>query len=236
MTGTKVPSLPEAWHSETVTRPSSEVHRRGLTVAIPVLVPGGAALVFRLLPRWMSPRRAYNIGFVAYWVGACFLLPVWLLGPQRVKNVLTRGRVPHSKETTLLLLPVVGAIATELLPNRRGVEPRVATVMVTTAAVNAVSEELLWRGLFLEQFPDDVVRGCLWPLAGFTAWHLAPQLILPSSKGRFRFLAGSAVVGGVSAAVSWRHKGLRHVMLPHALTDACGVSAARFRLGKPLSQ
>jgi predicted cobalt transporter CbtA len=62
----------------------------------------------------------------------------------------------------------------------------VAAVMIGSAAVNAVGEELLWRGVFLHQFPGDVVRGSLWPLAAFSIWHLAPQIVLPSRMGRWR--------------------------------------------------
>jgi membrane protease YdiL (CAAX protease family) len=108
----------------------------------------------------------------------------------------------------------------------------VATVMVVSAMVNAVGEELLWRGVFLAQFPDDVVRGALWPLAGFTVWHLAPQLVLPSSRGRLGFLVGATVVGATCTAAARRTGGLRNVLLPHVLIDACGVQVARFRLGR----
>jgi hypothetical protein len=86
--------------------------------------------------------------------------------------------------------------------------------------------------VFLEEFPGDVVRGALWPLTGFTVWHLAPQLILPSPLGRGRFLCGTAVVGSVATMSARRTGGLRGSLLPHVLTDACGVVAARFRLGR----
>jgi Type II CAAX prenyl endopeptidase Rce1-like len=208
------------------------MRRRPLILAIPALVPTSMALLFDLLRRRLSPRAAYNVGFAAYWAGWCFAAPVWLLGAAGARRALARGHRPDRTEVALLLLPVTGAVATELLPKRRSVSPAVATVMVASAAVNAVGEELLWRGLFVEEYPEDVIRGCLWPLAGFTLWHLAPQLILPSSKGRRQFVAGSAVVGGAFATVTWRHKGIRSVLLPHALTDACGVSAARFRVGR----
>jgi hypothetical protein len=57
-------------------------------------------------------------------------------------------------------------------------------------------------------------------------------LILPSPLGRERFVAGSAVVGVAMTIAAWRSGGLRHVVISHVLTDACGVSAARFRLGR----
>jgi hypothetical protein len=74
------------------------------------------------------------------------------------------------------------------------------------------------------------VLGSLWPLAGFSLWHLAPQIVLPSRFGRVGFLVGAAAVGAGSARVAWRTGGLRWVLLPHAATDFCGVTAARFRL------
>ncbi|MGA7271253.1 MAG: CPBP family intramembrane glutamic endopeptidase [Acidimicrobiia bacterium] len=103
--------------------------------------------------------------------------------------------------------------------------------MVATAAVNAPLEELLWRGAFLDMFPDSVVKGAIWPLAGFSLWHLAPQIILPSRLGKLRFLAGATVVGAVAAMTVWRRRGLRPVLWSHFATDAMGVVAARFRLG-----
>jgi hypothetical protein len=44
------------------------------------------------------------------------------------------------------------AVATELLPNRRDIDGKVAAVMLGTAAVNAAGEELLWRGITSRRF------------------------------------------------------------------------------------
>jgi membrane protease YdiL (CAAX protease family) len=195
-------------------------------------VPLSMTAVFTLLRRRLSPRAAYTTGFLVYWAGWCAAFPLWVIGPHGVVRALRSGRRPGPVDVALLAVPVVGAVGAELLPHRRLVDRRVATVMIGTAAVNAVGEELLWRGTFLDQFRGDVVLGGLWPLAGFTAWHLAPQLILPSSRGRSEFLLGAAVVGAASTAAAWRTGGLRYVLLPHFLTDACGVGAARFFLDR----
>jgi hypothetical protein len=58
------------------------------------------------------------------------------------------------------------------------------------------------------------------------------QLIPPTTLGRGRFLCGAAGVGAVGTASARRTGGLRGNLLPHVLTDACGVVAARFRLGR----
>ncbi|MGY1781954.1 CPBP family intramembrane glutamic endopeptidase [Geodermatophilus sp. SYSU D01036] len=190
------------------------------------------AATFAVLRRRLPPRPAYVVGFALYWAGWCLGFPLWVLRPRGVARVLRAGRRPGAGDVALLAFPVAGAVGTALLPHRRLVDREVAAVMAGTAVVNAVGEELLWRGVFLAQFPGDVARGALWPLAGFTVWHLAPQLILPSSRGRARFLLGAAVVGAASTTVAWRTGGVRAVLLPHVLTDACGVRVARFWLGR----
>ena len=205
--------------------------RRKAVLAAPVLVPGSMAVLFRLLSRRLAPRTAYNIGFAFYWLGWCTALPLWLLGPRAAARLLTRGSRPSIGEVILLLVPVAGAVGTQLIPNRRAVTRSVAAMMIGAGALNAVAEELLWRGVFLHEFPDDVMRGAVWPLAGFSLWHLAPQIVLPSRMGRWQFVLGAGVVGSASAASAWRSKGLRNCLLPHIATDACGVTAARFRLG-----
>jgi membrane protease YdiL (CAAX protease family) len=205
--------------------------RRLVVLSTPAAVPISMAAVFAVLGRRLPPRTAYNVGFVIYWAGWCLAVPMAVLGPRRALRVLASGKRPSGGEALALLLPVVGGLTTECLPRRQLVDRRVLGTMIGSAAVNATAEELLWRGMFLDVFPEDPVRGSLWPLAGFSLWHLAPQIIFPSRRGRWRFVAGAAVVGAASALVSWRTRGLRWVLLPHIATDACGITAARFRLG-----
>jgi membrane protease YdiL (CAAX protease family) len=205
-----------------------------MVLLTPVAVPASMALVFRLLGRRMGPTAAYNCGFAVYWLGWCMAYPLALLGPRTALRLLRTGRRPAPWEILLLLMPVLGAAGTQLVPDHRLVDRRVGLVMAGTGAVNAVGEELLWRGVFLHELPDNLVLGALWPLVGFSVWHLAPQMVLPSPLGRWRFVVGAAAVGSASAASAWRSGGLRNCLLPHGVTDACGVRAARFRLGARL--
>jgi hypothetical protein len=210
----------------------SSAARRRATLAAPAAVPLTTTAVFALLRRRLPRRAAYAAGFAVYWAGWCAAFPLWVLGSHGVRRALRSGRRPGPVDVALLAFPVAGAVGAELLPHRRLADLRVAAVMIGTAAVKAVGEELLWRGTFLDRFRGDLLRGALWPLAGFTVSHLAPQLVLPSSRGRAGFQLGAAVVGGTCTAATWRTGGLRHVLLPHVLTDACGVGAARFWLGR----
>jgi membrane protease YdiL (CAAX protease family) len=203
-----------------------------LLVATPALVPLSMSAVFAYLGRRSSPRVAYNVGFAVYWAGWCYAFPLWAVGPKRLARGVVHGRPPTGLEAAVLVVPPIGAAATELWANRALVDLPTAAVMVSTGMVNALGEELLWRQVFIEEFPDDVVWGAIWPLVGFALWHLAPQLILPSRRGRWPFVAGAALVGAASAYSARRSGSIRNSLGPHAFTDACGVTAARFRLGR----
>ena len=207
--------------------------RRWATLVAPAAVPLTMSAVFAVLGRCLPARPAHVAGFGVYWTVWCAAFPLWVLGRDGALQALRAGRRLQPAEIAVLALPVVGAVGTELLPRRHLVDRRVAAVMLGAAAVNAVGEELLWRATFLARFPDDEVRGAVWPLVGFILWHLAPQIVRPSARGRPAMLAGSAVVGAASTVVSWRCGGVRPVVVPHLLTDACGVRVARFWLGRP---
>lgn len=206
--------------------------RRVAVLAAPVLVPASMAVLFRWLSRQLSPQAAYNIGFFIYWLAWCIGFPAWILGPRRAAQLLIKGRRPAAAEVVLLILPVIGAVTTELLPNRNKIDGRLAAVMIVAGVINGAGEELLWRGVFLEEFPNEPIQGLLWPLVGFSLWHLAPQMILPSRLGRWRFVLGAALVGSMSAMSAWRSGGLRNCLPSHIATDSCGVTAAGFRLGR----
>jgi membrane protease YdiL (CAAX protease family) len=206
--------------------------RSGAVLATPVAVPVSMAVVFRWLSRRLSPRAAYNVGFGVYWLAWCVGFPILIIGPRRATRLLMQGRRPSAVEAVLLILPVAGAVSTELLRNRKKIDSTLAAVMAMTGVINAAGEELLWRGVFLEEFPHDLVRGVLWPLVGFSLWHLAPQMILPSRIGRWPFVLGAAFVGSVSAYSAWRSRGLRNCLISHVATDSCGVTATGFRIGR----
>jgi membrane protease YdiL (CAAX protease family) len=206
-----------------------------VALAVPLAVPVGMRLLFGAMARRLGARRGYLAGFACYWAG-CYLLPAALLGRGRVRALLREpaGPLPRPRwlAASALLVPPLGAAGTQLLPALGQADPVQVTTAAVLATVNATGEELLWRGVFVASWPDDPVRGWLWPAVGFTAWHLAPMSVRPPRQPR-AFLAGAALIGAGMGWVAWRTRSLRWTLPAHLATDANGLSAASFWLGRP---
>jgi hypothetical protein len=204
-----------------------------LTLAIPLVVPAGMRVLFPVLARRLGGRRGYLAGFAIYWTG-CYLVPLALLGRRQVWALLRKPSGPPPRPRWLgalaLLLPPLGAAGTELLPALRRADPALVATAGAVAAVNAAGEELLWRGLFVARFPEDPVRGWLWPAIGFTVWHLAPASVRPPGTGGCSWPGRPSSAPGSDG--SHGAGSLRWTLPAHVATDACGLPAARFWLNR----
>jgi len=101
-------------------------------------------------------------------------------------------------------------------------------VLLSSAAlaiVNAIAEEILWRGIYPRVFPRQLVRGYLYPAVGFALWHLVPQSIHKSRmrSGTKAFLAGAFFIGLGHGWVAWRTRSIRWTVLTHILIDFLGL-------------
>jgi hypothetical protein len=102
---------------------------------------------------------------------------------------------PAAVGAALLLWPVAGAITTPLIPDLSGATLATAGTAIAVAVTNAVLEQLLWRGVFISLWPENLWLGWVWPAVGFGLWHLAPQVIHPSSLGPVVYVVAATALG-----------------------------------------
>jgi membrane protease YdiL (CAAX protease family) len=211
---------------------------RVIALTLPVTLPVAMTGVFRLGGHRLGPQLGYVAGFAAYWA-TCLGVAAAILGPGRALDLVVRGsteapaRPPTRADTVLLAWPVAGAVTTRMLPELRTATAVDVATIAAVAQLNAVAEELLWRGVYPDLWPDDPRLGWVWPAIGFGAWHLAPQAIHPASMGRARYAVASTALGLSWGRVAWRTRSLRWTTLSHVITDASGIRNARFFLGGP---
>ena len=208
--------------------------RRLVALSLPVAVPVAMTAAFALAGDRLGQRGGYLAGFGLYWA-SCGALSFAILGRARMRQSVRDARPRLGKPAVLgaalLLWPPAGAIATRLVPDLRDATPAMVATAISIALVNAVLEELLWRGVYITLWPDNPWLGWVWPAVGFGAWHLAPQVIHPSPLGPLAYVIAATALGLSWGWVAWRSGSIRWVMVSHVVTDASGIRNALFFLG-----
>lgn len=203
---------------------------RPVAQLVPVVVPIGMAATFAVARKGLGPRRGYLAAFIAYWA-VCLGLPLAVLGWRGCADLVRRPARPLPRPRALALatlgVPLAGAVAVELIPNVRAASPKLVAASLGIAGVNAMAEEVLWRGLPITAFPESAWRGWLLPATGFTIWHLAPLAAMRRWSRAPGVLAGAALIGFGYGWVAWRTGSLRWTIPPHILTDASGLRSVR---------
>ena len=205
--------------------------RRAAATALPVVMPIVMRRVFRSTVRRFGPLRGYQAGFALYWA-TCWAAAAAVAGPGRLARTFRRPQrplpTPRALACAALAVPAAGAVATEFLPHARRAGPAAIGTGLWVGATNALAEEVFWRALPVAVFPDNPVRGWLWPAAGFTAWHLVPLAAGGAGSRRTAALLGGAALIGVGYGwVAFGTRSVIPVIGPHAVTDASGVRAAK---------
>jgi membrane protease YdiL (CAAX protease family) len=73
----------------------------------------------------------------------------------------------------LLASPVAGTVGVQLVSRIRDIDAATGAAMAASVLVNAVGEELFWRGVFMQELADRRRLAMVWPVIGFAARHLA---------------------------------------------------------------
>lgn len=211
--------------------PTAEKWRRDLATLMPAVMPLAMKAVFAASTRRFDAERGYQAGFAMYWA-TCWTLAGVIVGPRRLRALWRLPEqvlpTPRTVAAVLLVAPPLGALATEWVPNARAAGPAAVTVAAGIGITNALAEETLWRGVPVATFPDDPIRGWLWPAVGFTVWHLVPLSTRhTTARRRTSVLGGAAVIGLGYGWIAQRTHSLGAVATAHALTDSCGVRPAR---------
>jgi membrane protease YdiL (CAAX protease family) len=208
-----------------------EAMRRGALIVTPWLLLASTTAVFRRLALRLGSKGGYFGGFLFYWLAWCLLLPLWVLGPRRLRDMFgVRG--PQASRPTysdLLLLAVPPIVGYSLAFPRALARANKKIVLASgaLALVNATAEEVLWRGTYVAVFPNRLVLGYLYPTVGFALSHYAPQTVFPSRYpgGASSFVVSAGLFGLLWGRVAYRSGSVGWTVLSHALLDFSGLGA-----------
>lgn len=227
--------------SETSTQPPSLAEpdidrkltgRQWAAVAAPPLLVVTTFLAYQNLVEWLGLRWGYLAGFLFFWLFWCWGFALWAIGPKGVAAVLRAARPRLPRPTILwlglLAFPVAGGFATVLVPALPNATVTMVVLALAIAIVNAFSEELLWRGVFVRLFPASKVFGWLYPATWFALWHISPTSVHGSTVV---LVAAGAYLGLVYGWVAQRTGTIRYTFVAHFLLNAMGLGFASLLLG-----
>ncbi len=171
--------------------------RRLLAVMAPPVLVLAMIPVFRGLVRLFEGnwRIGWYLGLVTYWVLWCGVFSWALIGKSGIDQLIQPQR-PTFEILVLLLIPLVGAGLYRLVPGMEYEKPQVwlFILLLSTNLGNGFFEELLWRGVYLDLFPESLLLGMIWPSLWFALWHYAPGSVAPDGNA-LGLMVGSGIMG-----------------------------------------
>jgi len=210
------------------------VAKRALAVAVPPLLIASMYAAFRYLTARIGFPAGYLVAFGVYWIGWCVVVPTAILGARGVLNLWTQAGVPFAKleSTTHILLwwPLVVPFTAAFFPRVASTPFIVLVASVVVGIIVGVTEEILWRGLYVTVFPNHLWLSTIYPSIAFGLWHLCPLSVLPSRYpgGALSFVAYSVALGLSYAVYARRTASIRWCVVSHCIHDAFGLGAMAY--------
>jgi len=140
-------------------------------------------------------RIGWYLGLIVYWATWCAVFSFLLIGKTSIIKLIQPQRLTL-EIFILLLIPLVGAGFYRLIPGMEYDKPQtwIFFILLSTNFGNGFFEELLWRGVYLELFPGNLLLGMIWPSLWFALWHYAPGSVAPNGNV-IGLMVGSGIMG-----------------------------------------
>jgi len=167
--------------------------RQKIAIVAPPVLVAVMYPIFHALAGVMNDRVAWYLGLAIYWIIWGGIFPLFIIGKEAI-NILIRPRKPDKKILLLIAIPLLGAVAGRIILG--GYEKEsvwIALLLFSTPFGNGFFEEVLWRGVYVKLFPNNVFFWMIWPSVWFALWHYAPGSV--SSGNPARLMIGAGVMG-----------------------------------------
>ena len=171
----------------------------------------------------------YLLAFGLYWIGWCLIFPAFLLGGWRAlvdlfQPVAAFGAL--SWVTHLLLWwPIVFPLLFMFLPRLRKANWAILLASLALGIVIGVTEEILWRGVYLRLFPGNIWLGLLYPSLLFGLWHICPLSVLANKLpgGAASFVIYAVLLGLTYGLAAQRTGSIYWPTVAHVIHDTLGL-------------
>lgn len=169
--------------------------KQTIALVAPLLLTVVMYPIFQFLSGILGEQWGWFIGLVIYWIvwGAGF--SIWMIGWENIKALIQPQRLTFGV-AALVLFPVLMSALYRLVPGMGYEKPSlwIALMLFSTTLGNGFFEEVLWRGVYMSLFPENILLRIIWPSIGFALWHYAPGSV--SADGNvWGLIIGAAFFG-----------------------------------------
>jgi membrane protease YdiL (CAAX protease family) len=188
-----------------------------IALAFPPVLLAVMYPVFQWLSRALGKTLGWYFGLVVYWLVWGALLPWLLIGGESIRSLIR----PLRPDVTAVLLVLLLLLLAGLYRRISGMEYQKTSLwafvlLLSTTLGNGFFEELLWRGVYMELFPDSALLRIVWPSIWFGLWHLAPGSV-SSTGSALGLVIGSTLMGFYLTYVAQRTGTIWWTIVAHTL-------------------
>ena len=185
-------------------------------------------LSFQFFVNLSGTKNGYLAGMIFYWLIWC-IVPFLLLVSKTNRRLLLKIKRIRWWQIIFLIVPVILAFFFGPFKNRIEIgSPLIISLSLVYAAINAFSEELLWRGLYYDHHQGNFLYAVIVPSIWFGIWHYAPLSVQPSISGNFYFILSAIGLGFCWGIVTFYTRSLFWSIISHILVDFSGIGALYF--------
>jgi hypothetical protein len=163
---------------------------------IPLLVLAIMYPIFQILGNIFSEnmRLGWFIGLTIYWLIFGLITPLCLIGKKNILKLI-KPRKLTLKIILFISIPAIILIINKFFPVMIYEKPTlfVFSLLLLSGFGNGFFEEVLWRGVYMNLFSNNIFFRIIFPSIGFGLWHYAPGSI--SSSNPLVLVIGAIVLG-----------------------------------------
>lgn len=128
-------------------------------------------------------RIGWFLGLTIYWIIWGALFPLFMIGEKTILEIIQPQQL-NLKNFLLVGFPIVMAAIYRFVPNMNYEKPTllIYVLVLLTSFGNGFFEEVLWRGVYMELFPQNIFFRIIWPSIWFALWHYVPGSVNPSGN------------------------------------------------------
>ncbi len=208
--------------------------KQAVTLLAPFVLIVSMYTVFQVANRQFGYPGGYLLAFGVYWLVWCILFPAWALGGFQKIARLMQDRQDFRdldwKSHLCLWTPILFPLFFVFVRRVGEINLPILLASLALGIVIGITEEILWRGVFIALFPNNSWWNTIYPSLTFGLWHVCPQSVLASSMagGMTTFVIYAIILGLLYAYYARKAGSIRWSIVSHVIHDSLGLGGLAY--------